>query len=386
MINHNINNFLKRDVNDVADKSIVQSLTKKVYEGFGYRKVETPYIDQIGKTILVDRENLFKILDKNGEVLSVSSDHLSSIVSDLLNANAMCMSRLFYFGKDYALNSFANAKREKEVIGATISCVNGIESEVEQVVMATELCKKINFANYKIVINHAELLRQIALSYNINEITQKEVFAISRGENPNNKFPEDLFNILYNILQIKGGIGVVNKVSDMVTTKGAVDCLLNIFELLQVLIELGLEDNIIVDFTYLGEAKYYNGIVFKIRNEEDNSSIIYGGKIVLGVNGGYFVTSNQELCYEEFLRLYKLYKSEDFATSITDIVIACTDTIASIVRANDLRKKFVTEKIRTYLLYSTSKENTVTYCKLNNLTNCVYIDDNAEILTLEGIK
>lgn len=373
------NDFLPRGLKDYSmeETELRDSISNKIFEFLkrgGCNEIEPSLIDFASNLEMEKNfsDNLFKFIDKNGKLLAISGDITPSIVR-MLHSFPMPQ-RVFYNQPvfNYVGDKYGN--RSNKEFGAQIYGIKEAEGDAEIIALAVESIAECGIKDTKIILSHAYLFKSILNSYKISgDITQNDIKElVSTGKN--DKINEVCSKIIATIAEKKGSISILQEVADGINNREAIDCLLRLFEIYQILSEYGFAENIIFDFGYLSDIPYYNGMIFKILKNSD--TLVEGGHF-----SGYKYTKeiNAASCKYDIKQIINNTNSKQNIEDDKNILLGIANSIAALNKAYKVKKSLMESDVKIFTLYKVSKEDLNMRAKNADIANVIYINEKGEI-------
>ncbi len=266
-----------RDV--MSDEALVrENLTARVQRCFsaqGYLPVETPTLEVLDVMEAGGHvpEAPFKFFDSHGDLLAMRPDVTMQIAR-------MCATRLNSIDAPIKLRYTQRVFREKtaeasareitqlgvESIGST-----GAQADAELIALFAEALLETGLTEFKIALGSAGVLRELLELSGANEDWQAAVLQAFHTSNlvdlanlvaeevPNKEAAQAIF-ALPNLRGGKQALAAVRTVLEPFENTAAIDELDAVYSLL---VDKGLEDKILIDFSVMSSFDYYTGIVFE---------------------------------------------------------------------------------------------------------------------------
>lgn len=265
---------------------------RELFNTYGYKEIETPgieYMDVYTDGDFVDAEELYKLVDKKGRLISARYDgtipaarFAATIMKDVNPPLRLC-----YIENMYRFDQIGGGKQsEFTQAGVELLGASGSLSEAEVIALAIRACLAIGVNDLQISIGQVKLfegvMRQLGVSKEQAElikdaIDSKDLVSLDRIARELMLSDFDKETILM-LVELQGGQEVIDKLMARVADEGAIAALKNIAEVLKILDEYGYAKYVTVDFGLLGSLDYYTGMIFKGFTYEVGFPIVSGGR------------------------------------------------------------------------------------------------------------
>ncbi len=276
----------------LAHKKEVENIIKNIFLSYGYSRVSSPmleYIDVFEDIGSIRTKDIFKFIDKDGEILALRSDMtppIARIVSTNFNKDNLP------YRLSYVENIFQSTRnyqgKEKEFTQAGVELIgfNNIESDGEVISMAINSLIESGLEDFKINLGNVKFIRSILSELNLDE---RKTIKLEKYINDGNFVEVEKFvqkenivssekEILLNLPLLSGGLEVLDKVKYMTKNMTALKALNKLDRLYKVLEDYGLSSYINLDLSMIGHLNYYSGIIFQGYSKSVGYSILSGGR------------------------------------------------------------------------------------------------------------
>ncbi len=261
--------------------NFIKNKLSNIYEKYGGEYLETPVFEL--KNMIMGKygeeaENklVYNIEDNGGEKLVLRYDLTIPFIRYLKENNIKKIKR-YSIGKVYRRdNPNISNGRYREFYQADFDIIgeNNDSMLVEATIikMITEILSSFNFNNYRIIINDTDNLKEIIINQlNVDEKDFKNICSTI------DKLDKVSFMEIIPELQSKGlNMLQIEKLQTILLTNkmenSKIDKLVNICKL------WNIDDKINVDLSLARGLDYYNGIIFEVKLDNFDSSIIAGGR------------------------------------------------------------------------------------------------------------
>jgi ATP phosphoribosyltransferase regulatory subunit len=268
----------------------IEQLIHTVFTSWGYKEIRTPLLEKVdlfSNRLTKDfMRSIFKFQDQNGDMICLRPDVTTAITRII--AMGECQEsmpiRLFYLS-----DVFRNNQREivtnRQIRQAGVELVgkNSINTDIEILVLLSEILRKLGFRDYRIDCGYIKLFRELISLLNLSEektnylmqlVDFRDIVSIRSflTENTIKKDTQELFIAFLNTRRFSDLEKIITQ-SEKLTED--INYLLTLYKELAA---LGLEKNIYFDFGLMRELDYYSGLVFDISIPEIAIKIGGGGR------------------------------------------------------------------------------------------------------------
>lgn len=280
---------------DMESRDFIINKIENWFKRYGYKKMETPvfeYLKVLTRKSGEVEDEIYSFEDKSGRKIGLRFD-LTIPLARVIASNPLlkkpfkryCISRVWRYEKPQ-LNRF----REFWQADADIVGLDSNDCEIELLNMAIRICKDFGFKKYTIHLNNRKILEEFAKIAGIKknkvaeafrsldkldkigyEGVKKEFFKKGLSEKEYKKFIKNV--------RISGGNKekleyLSNLFDEYSADKEGVEDLRYIIASLK---KLGLEKNILIDFTLVRGLDYYTDSIFEIKSNELGIGSFAGG-------------------------------------------------------------------------------------------------------------
>lgn len=274
----------------IKRKSKLSAAGIKRMEQYGYELLQTPsleYYETIGKISAIADNQLFKLLDNQGQTLVLRPDITSPIArvaaSKLLKEKMPV--RLGYYSNVFRAQLREGGRpAEFEQMGVELIGDESLYADAEVILLATQILRDLSIGSGRIVIGHTQLLQQVLRGYGLEEamiekmraeMVAKNKVAYENLVDASTIEPEDKAS-LKSILNAT----CLEEWKPWVNRKDAVQ--LSLYEGIQrlksILDSNGLEPYITYDLSFTSHMTYYTGMVFEVYGEGSGFPLGNGGR------------------------------------------------------------------------------------------------------------
>lgn len=263
-------------------------LFSKNYEMSGFRKVETPVIENYDLITAIDRsinqENLYKLTDNTGHLLALRPDNTTPIarIAATKLRNAELPQKLYYNQNIYRINTDYSGKRN-EILQSGIELIgeSGLKADLLCIMTALEALKSLGL-KCKLEIGHVGFFNALLKELDLDDEEAATVrnFVEMKNFVSLNMFDKNLQNEKIRKLPLLYGDNeVFGEAAELASgNKDANDALDYVKKVYDLLDNAGYADEIMVDMGIVHKFDYYTGIVFRGYIEGAGEPVLKGGR------------------------------------------------------------------------------------------------------------
>lgn len=260
---------------------------------WGYREMITPtleYYDTVGVASSTSDAKLFKLLDKRGNTLVLRSEltaPIARVVSSLLKEQSLPLRIAYHANVFRALEEEAGKESEFFQTGGELVGDGSAEADAEIIALAIASLKAAGIDTFRFSVGHVgflnsffqELLKdQPQALKELKDCLLKRDHVGYRGLIRQLNLPADAKGALENILRLRGGKEVCAHAHELTadaTARQAIDHLCQVWEVLG---DYGVQDDVLIDLTMIGDFSYYTGMTFEGYAAELGFPVCSGGR------------------------------------------------------------------------------------------------------------
>ena len=235
----------------------------------------------------IKEETIFRFSDMDGKTIALRPDNTSPmlrVATSKLKDEPLPL-KLCYSQEVFRNTVAFHAKRSQmlqsgiEIIGGSCS-----EEDIRCIFTALECLNACN-GQYKLEIGHAGFFDALISKYSLNESDKENlrnyIAAKNSGEYPfstafNNSMAVQLASVLQRLF---GGVEVIEKAEALIEGNTEAKAILDyIKDTVQIFIDAGYGDRIIIDLGMVQKINYYTGLVFKGYVEGVGEAVLSGGR------------------------------------------------------------------------------------------------------------
>ncbi|NLL55680.1 MAG: hypothetical protein GX242_00495 [Clostridiales bacterium] len=339
----------------------------------GFNKIEPSQIDY-AKNLEMEpgsADFLFKSIDSDGKLLAFGGGITPSIVRMLDGETHI---RRVYFDRPcYLFSPLQEGSRLTWECGAQVYGIKEPEGDAELITACYDSLVFSGIENIKITLSHSFLFKSIIYSYKPSqEITSKDIKDLIKTGKCD-KLNDVCTNAIITLSKQKGDITVLQQVAEGINNKEAMDCLVRLFEIYQILAEYGLEDIIEFDFGYMPLESYYNGMSFKI--SADDKTLAEGGTF----SGVKYTSVIAAVGFK--YNLYNVMSILDTKQNQNDsnIILGVANTIRALNKARKIKLSLMESNVQVNTLYKVTAEECKEIAAQLNIENIIYVNEKGDL-------
>lgn len=270
----------------------VQNTMTSLFRSRGFSEVVTPSLEFYdvftGKASAMPQEMMYKLIDGKGRILVVRPDNtmpVARVVSTKLKDFQPPL-RLYYNQNVFRINPSLSGRRDEipqcgiELLGAS-----GIKADIEAIVTAIEALKRIT-SDFRIEIGNVAFFKSIIeeLPCGADEKEQIRKYIESKNYAAINETLEEsakenaASRALIELPGLFGGAEVFEKAASVAPNNAAMEILGYLRSIYDVLVGMGLKNNVIIDLGLVQQIDYYTGVVFQGYMQNSGEPVLSGGR------------------------------------------------------------------------------------------------------------
>ena len=368
---------------DMEKKNKIETALKELFLSSGYNLIETPTLEYIDVfTDDIQDPSLYKLTNKEGEVLALKSDITKSIArvvktvtKDFFFPQRFCyVSNIFRYKKAYLGMQHEFTQAGIELIGT-----NDIYADYEVVSLAV---KSLNSTldNFNLYISSSEFFNNYLGDLNINESTKQEILEAIKNKNISNikkiidtysSSDKKYYEVLSLVIEAIGKKDLLNTIKSNVKSEKTLNSLTRLEKLYDLLEKNGLDKNVSFDFSILSFGNYYTGITLQGYTKGVGTPILEGGR------------------YDNLIGDEKEKKSAcGFAINVNDLIGKTKLTFekeTKLLYSNDKEQALKFLDGNSFVSLEKSLDDAFAYGIANSIKEIVDVDNNKKY-KLEGGK
>ncbi len=361
---------------DMEKKNKIETFLKELFLNSGYNLIETPtleYIDVFTKNM--QDQSLYKLINKDGEVLALRSDVTKAIArvtstetKDFIFPQRFCyITNTFRYPKAYQGKQHEFTQAGVELVGAS-----GIYADYEVVSLAVKSLNSI-LNDYKLYISSTEFFNNYLDDLNITKSVKDEILKEIQNKNVvkiKALLDKSDYETISLIIEAIGKKDLLNKIKNNIKsdkTKKSLEYLEKLYELLE---KNNLEKNVYFDFSILSFGKYYTGITLQGYTKGVGSPILDGGR------------------YDNLIESFGSSKDAcGFAINVNDLISRTKLTYErdiTLLFSSNKEKALELVKDNAFLSLENNLNDAFKYALANNIKTVIDLDNNKKYVLKEG--
>lgn len=259
-------------------KEHVRSSLETEMKSWGYQFIGTPaleYYETVGTASAILDQQLFKLLDQEGNTLVLRPDMTAPIArvaaSKLLKDNLP-------FRLAYSANVFRAQQREggrpAEFEQVGVECIGDetVSADGEMIALAVASLKESGLKNFQLSIGHAGFVEELFVQILGTEDRAKELTKFLYEKNYVG-YREHVKSLplssidsqrLLAFLDLRGGVEVIGRSLDLIENEKGKEAILELKELWNIICDYDIAGHIKFDLTLVSHMSYYTGILFEV--------------------------------------------------------------------------------------------------------------------------
>ncbi|WP_252225441.1 ATP phosphoribosyltransferase regulatory subunit [Clostridium sp. ZBS2] len=280
-------------LNECEIKRHLEKNIDDLFSNWGYREVITPTLE-FYETFnyypeSLKEEEMYKFFDNKGRILVLRPDMtipIARLVSTKLKGEALPI-RIRYISNVFRVHeSLGGRRNEYTDCGIELVGINGIDKDLEILVLALESLKKLGLKNFKLEIGNIEFFNSAFNDLNINKENKEKIAKLIEGKNLKNledflkrlDIKEEYRKFFNKLPWMFGDRKVLEEGKKLAFNNELLKSISYLEELYIQLEELGYKENITFDLGMVPKLNYYTGIIFRGYGEDIGDSILAGGR------------------------------------------------------------------------------------------------------------
>ena len=364
-------------IKDMEKKNKIESALKDLFLSSGYNLIETPTLEYIDVfTNDIQSPNLYKLINKEGEVLALRSDITKSIArvvltetKDVVFPQRYCyISNIFRYKRAYIGIQHEFTQAGIELVGA-----DDVYADYEIVSLAIKSLDSL-LDNFSLYISSSEFFNTYLDELNIKDDIKAQIINEIKNKNVSNLkkiLDKSSYEILSLVIEAIGKKELLNNIKSNIKTEKTKKALLRLEKLYDLLEKNGLEKNVHFDFSILSFGDYYTGITIQGYTKGVGTPILEGGRYDNLISDG---NVNKPAC--------------GFAININDLINKTKLTYernVSMIYAKDKEKAMAKLAENSFVSLENSLDDAFVYGIANSIKEIIDIDNDKKYV-LEGGK
>ena len=361
---------------DMEKKNKIETVLKELFLNSGYNLIETPTLEYADVfTTNMQDQTLYKLINKNGEVLSLRSDVTKSIArvastetKDFIFPQRFCyITNTFRYPKAYQGKQHEFTQAGIELIGAS-----GIYADYEVVSLAVKSLDRV-LSDYKLYISSTEFFNNYLDDLNINDSIKGKILEEIKKKNVvkiKELLDKNSYELLSLIIEAIGKKDLLNKIKNNIKSEKTLNTLKKLEKLYELLEKNNLEKNVYFDFSILSFGNYYTGITLQGYTKGVGSPILDGGR------------------YDNLISSFGESKDAcGFAINVNDLISKTKldyEKNITLLYSNNKESLITMVKDNSLISLENSLNEAFIYALANNIKTVIDVDNNKKYILKEG--
>ena len=361
---------------DMEKKNKIETVLKELFLNSGYNLIETPTLEYVDVfTNDLQNQSLYKLINKDGEVLALRSDVTKAIArvtstetKDFIYPQRFCyITNTFRYPKAYQGKQHEFTQAGVELIGT-----NGIYADYEVVSLAVKSLNSI-LNDYKLYISSTEFFTNYLDDLNMTQSVKDEILNEIKNKNVvkiKALFNKSEYETISLIIEAIGKKDLLNKIKANIKSEKTLKSLDKLEKLYDLLEKNGLEKNVYFDFSILSFGNYYTGITLQGYTKGIGSPILDGGR------------------YDNLIESFGEKKDAcGFAINVNDLISKTKLTYEkdiTLIFSSNKEKAIELVKDNAFVSLENSIEDALKYGLSNNIKTILDLDTNKKYVLKEG--
>lgn len=362
---------------DMEKKNKIETVLKELFLNSGYNLVETPTLEYVDVfTSNMQDQSLYKLVNKDGEVLALRSDVTKAIArvvstetKDFVFPQRFCyITNTFRYPKAYQGKQHEFTQAGVELIGA-----NGIYADYEIVSLAVKSLNSV-LNDYKLYISSTDFFNNYLDDLNITKETKEKILNEIKNKNVvkiKELLDQNSYKILSLIIEAIGKKDLLLKIKSNVKGEKTLDTLTKLEKVYDLLEKNGLEKNVYFDFSILSFGNYYTGITLQGYTKGIGTPILDGGRYDIQISES---DKPKDAC--------------GFAINVNDLISKTKLTYErdiTLLFSNDKDKLVEQVYEGSFASLEKSLDEAFNYALANNIKTVIDLDNNKRYVLKDGV-
>ncbi|TDO90078.1 ATP phosphoribosyltransferase regulatory subunit [Halanaerobium saccharolyticum] len=274
-------------------RAIYQTI-REVFEANAYREVITPTLESLelyaGIEGLVDKSEMFKVVDDRGQILVLRPDltmPIARLAASRFQDSPRPLKFSYLSSAFQSKNSQSLSLKEKTQAGVELIGSDSLESDLEMILLLIKTMQKVGVEEPLVDIGHADLINEIFADLKIAETEKKELRQLLAAKNKvgiknyikDIEVTEDAAEVLLRLPSLFGAPKkVVKELEKMPLSTETKDALKTLEKLFNKLEEFEALKYITFDPMLISRHGYYTGLIFKGYAKGYSNLLASGGR------------------------------------------------------------------------------------------------------------
>jgi ATP phosphoribosyltransferase regulatory subunit len=265
------------------------SKLNSVFSLWGYNPIHPPMVDfyEAYEDLLHDslKNNLYRLIDRDGEVLLLRPDMTLFVIKHFysLFLHAKLPLRLCY--ADAILkheDTIDISKNEFYQAGAEIIGIDGIDADLECILLLDESLRSILTQEFKILVGSGKIFSHFFEALDTEQRWQVRKYILYRNWFHLEQFLNEIDYKRYSYQDVKKVFSNLGNTSLLNELKAKIPAIAEELVLIETIVsrlgQVNSELNIDIDLSEVGNQEYHDGISFRVYADNFDSAIASGGR------------------------------------------------------------------------------------------------------------
>jgi ATP phosphoribosyltransferase regulatory subunit len=279
---------------ELRKRRVIYKTIREVFEANAYREVITPTLESLelyaGVEGLVDKSEMFKVVDDRGQILVLRPDltmPIARLAASRFQDSPRPLKFSYLSSAFQSKNSQSLSLKEKTQAGVELIGSASLESDLEMILLLIKTMQKVGVEEPLVDIGHADLINEIFADLNIGKTEKRELRQLLAAKNKvgiknyikDIELTEDAAAVLLRLPSLFGDpkkvVAELEKMPLSADTKEALKTLEKLFNKLE---EFKALKYITFDPMLISRHGYYTGLIFKGYAKGYSNLLASGGR------------------------------------------------------------------------------------------------------------
>ena len=258
--------------------------SERGYAQYKMSKFEEYELYMRNKDFLIS-DNIITFTDEGGKLMALKPDVTLSIIKNCAPVKAGC-AKLCYNENVY--RSSRGAHGFKEIMQVGLECIGEVgDSEIAEVIYLADRSLAEFSDSYVLEISNLDVLSELFLEFGVSGEARRKIISELGVKNKDgilsaakaDGISDEGANLIASLADIYGEPdAVMEKLSAFKINESVSKVIDGFASLIERLYKLGVKDTLFVDFSVVGNMKYYNGVAIKGYIDKIPTSVLSGGQ------------------------------------------------------------------------------------------------------------
>jgi ATP phosphoribosyltransferase regulatory subunit len=275
-----------------AFKRRVEDALERVFHGYAYSSLDTPtleYMEVFADKGSVDPKQMYRFIDRDGEVLALRADSTPSIARIVAtNFAPRDLPLRFCYVQNVFRYSPSYQGRLREIPQAGIELMGASEEEgdAEVLAVAIDALRASGLEDFRVDVGQVQflqgMLEECDLSPSVCDALRDRVvardFVAAEAIGKDHDVPQNMRRLLSNLPFFNGGPEILDEALEGAQNEKSRSALANLHSIHLSLKDYGFDKYVSFDLSMAGNMDYYTGIIFRGYTSGLGFSILDGGR------------------------------------------------------------------------------------------------------------